>query len=529
MIFAYPPDFGDPQQAYEDARQVHRSQDRASDAQARRRHGSRHARSLSPPTEEELAAIQAEVNRQADQKPPASARTKDVEGKGKVKKEGEDQAGAGEDKSAESDFRLVADPDWVTHATLPPPKLSCLTADVKSGRGRGPVHGRQRLLKLKVYCPFVTPPGSKVKMCPIQVVETATVVDVIRQTLRALQDDTADPVPYSLNPDHYRLRVAEDDTGKPDDDLPVFDKKSALRNIGFDMLVLCPTQPFRGTEPGAAPGLRPNMPPSLEDATVRIVRTKKRFTQLLIPPDVVFKDALQVVCDHFKKDHQKYTLRLFVDGQEKDALPEDAVSVNLADRTVGTITRVYGIKEFVLKAKSRDVVESDGSDTETGGGLTPFCDWDEATASRYTEYDVVKINKYNSRQDRKLGIDRDKIYNMMRGVKPEKTKNPERSISDVQKVHWNPDRPCYFEIDYRPGVCKSGRDQIECASAHEAHEIVTKVKFLLSRVHDLQRKEPPTKEEGDKKITLPTGVSRFLGGLLPGGGPTIHSPRGDPK
>ena len=37
---------------------------------------------------------------------------------------------------------------------------------------------------------------------------------------------------------------------------------------------------------------------------------------------------------------------------------------------------------------------------------------DEFAASRYVEYNVVKINRHGSRQQRVIGIDRDKVYNM---------------------------------------------------------------------------------------------------------------------
>lgn len=48
--------------------------------------------------------------------------------------------------------------------------------------------------------------------------------------------------------------------------------------------------------------------------------------------------------------------------------------------------------------------------------------FNDFTASAYQEFDVIKINKYNSKQERVLGIDRYHIYNDLPKTK-EKSKN----------------------------------------------------------------------------------------------------------
>eukprot|EP01062_Namystynia_karyoxenos_P051926 TRINITY_DN4111_c2_g1_i1.p1 TRINITY_DN4111_c2_g1~~TRINITY_DN4111_c2_g1_i1.p1 ORF type:complete len:579 (+),score=192.49 TRINITY_DN4111_c2_g1_i1:98-1738(+) len=546
MFFNMPLECADTAGAYDDAappRMRGREPDSAAAQLRRRPHGSRAPRSLSLPTEEDLQVIAQEASRRAEQRSAISARTKDVEGDKKGKKE----AGASKaDGAADAGWCLEPLDGWEQLAAAPPPAVSELSLAVDPQKGPGQGAAGRRAMQLKVFCPFISDPGGgsggkqKPVLCPCRVPEQATVVDVIKTTLRVLREDQglSRGQEFSNNADHYRLRVAEDDSGKPDEDLPVLDKKTALRRMGFDTLVLCATQPYRrGAGTAAAAAQRAAMPPALEDVEIRVhmvgrSENRRRVGRLLVPPDVVFKDALAVICDRFKKDASRYSLRLCIDGNERDSVPDDPVPIT--ERTLGTLARRHGVTDFILKPKGRDVVESDGSDAEARDDRPAqvFCDWDEAKASRYTEYDVVKINKYGSRQDRVLGVDRDKIYNMMRGVKAEKTKNPERSITDIQVVRYGfQDRPCYFEIDYRPGVCKSGRDQIECASAHEAHEIVTKVRFLLdlARSTDTGRaaKEASGKEDKDPKLPLPAGMTRFLGGLLPT--QVLSSPRGEGK
>ena len=154
-----------------------------------------------------------------------------------------------------------------------------------------------------------------------------------------------------------------------------------------------------------------------------------------------------------------------------------------------------------------------------------FWDWDEASASRYTEYLVIKINKFGSRQLRILGVDREKIYNMMRGTKAQKTKNPERSISDVTMVRTFEDKPCYVEIEYRNS--KSGKDQIECQTPMEALEAATKVRFLQN-LHKVTTTQSSQGQEGIKKLSLlpiSTGMDKFLAKITPH---VLQSPRNGP-
>ena len=69
-----------------------------------------------------------------------------------------------------------------------------------------------------------------------------------------------------------------------------------------------------------------------------------------------------------------------------------------------------------------------------------------ANKDEYTEYKVIKINKFGVKQERKLGIDSNKIYNArmpgaagLFGLGSSKTRHPERLLETLVAVTYNPD------------------------------------------------------------------------------------------
>ncbi|KAJ9469220.1 Ras-interacting protein RIP3 [Diplonema papillatum] len=477
-------------------------------------------RSLSPPGDEDFLAIASEAAKWAEGRTVVSSKLKEV---ADATKESELISKGMESEDAEwvvplatTDYEST-DPVYLFNpavsdaAELPPSGITKLL------NSNGP-SGRSRMMHLKVFCPFLFRRGEKMTPVPVRIHDHGNVVDVIKATLRVVRDtDLPTAKTISTNPELYRLRVAEDDSGRPDEDLPVLDKKTSLRRMGFDTLVLCVTGNVIGT---VAPMVtRQTSAKTLEDISVRVFYGTggKRHKRVALPPDMMFKDAAQVVCDRFKRETAKHHLRILLDGAEKDSLGEDHVP--LGDRTIGVLSRVFGVKDMYLKAKTRE--EDDpysDSDVETpGSAASPvkmFCDWDEASASRYTEYNIIKINKFGSRQRRILGIDREKIYNMMAGSKAQKTKNPERSIHDVILIRTFDDKPCYFEVEYRNS--KSGKDQIECQSPIDAHEIATKVRFLLELHRATQLGTPQAAGGPERKSAMPiSGMDKFLALIAP--------------
>eukprot|EP01059_Diplonema_ambulator_P019202 TRINITY_DN3205_c0_g3_i1.p1 TRINITY_DN3205_c0_g3~~TRINITY_DN3205_c0_g3_i1.p1 ORF type:complete len:518 (+),score=48.84 TRINITY_DN3205_c0_g3_i1:50-1555(+) len=500
MLFYAPPDFtslegDDARQSVSSRSYLSNRRDLAS------KHGRGSPRSLSPPTDEDISTIAAEAMKWADVRSVVSSRTKTVNGNGNAK--GKDAVVQGEQGSGGQPIawgECGGGTDIIPPLEIP--KVSVLT-EMLEGQGQS-----KRVMNLKVYTPFGREEGRKLEPIHVKVPESANATDVIKATLRILKETQE----VNQNPDVYKLRVAEDDSGNPDEDLPVLDKKTGLRRMGFDALVLC----------FATPGMRKPREKTLEDLMFTVVCgiDKKRFRRVNLPPDVVFKDAVGLICEKFKKDPNRHVLRLLADGTEKDVFSENHVPYT--DRSLGALHREYGIRELYLRSKGKEAEdpESDEDLEPPSGAKTKiFRDWDEASASRYTEYQVVKINKFGLRQNRVLGIDREKIYNMMCGNKVQKTKNPERSIGDIVYIRTFLDKPCYIEIEYKNS--KSGKDQIECQSPIEAHEVATKVSFLLE-LHRSSSQQPPAIE---KKLPITSGMDKLLAKITP----VLHSPRGETR
>ena len=465
--------------------------------------------SLSPPTEDDLAHISMEAMKWAEVRTTVSSKAKEI------------GADANTESGSKTNEPQVSE-EWylAPQQVLPMPIPSSSGLSLLLSGDRNPGYGRTRFMNLKIFCPFIqpTPPG---RMSPVTVTvpDHANVSEVVRACLRVLREENPD-LHINLNPDAYRLRVAEDETGRPDEDLPVLDRKTSFRKMGIDTLVLSLT----ATSQLSAGFESPQRCNTYEDIFIKVLygSERKRHRRVTLPPDALFKDSLALICERLKKDTSKYTVKLILDGIEKDALGDDYIPVG--ERTLGTLHRHFGVREIYLKSKGKEDedAESDSSADVPKTRAAMFCDWDEASASRYTEYHVIKINKFGSRQPRTLGIDREKIYNMMRGTKGQKTRNPERSLSDIIFIRTFDDKPNYFEIEYKNS--KSGKDQIECQSPMEAHEISTKVRFLLELHKKMQSAQTSLQPEKKTSLLPMVGMDKLLAKITP---QVLHSPRGE--
>ena len=89
----------------------------------------------------------------------------------------------------------------------------------------------------------------------------------------------------------------------------------------------------------------------------------------------------------------------------------------------------------LLPRTSKYVVEKKASQAGKGKGEKVTYLFTEQTASMYVEYDVVKINRYGKRQERVLGIDREKIYNLLPRIQLEgDDSDPDLQGSDLMDV-----------------------------------------------------------------------------------------------
>lgn len=120
--------------------------------------------------------------------------------------------------------------------------------------------------------------------------------------------------------------------------------------------------------------------------------------------------------------------------------------------------------------------------------------FNDISAGLYQEFEVVKINKYKSKQERTLGIDLYNLYNELPKNKPQnsnhsvylnldllnifsgRTKKPLRKIKDIVDCGVLSNRTLYIEIRNEGKV-----KQIvyEAKNVNTRNEIVAKIKYLI--------------------------------------------------
>ncbi|KAJ4462742.1 hypothetical protein PAPYR_759 [Paratrimastix pyriformis] len=106
----------------------------------------------------------------------------------------------------------------------------------------------------------------------------------------------------------------------------------------------------------------------------------------------------------------------------------------------------------------------------------------EVTASQYKEYTVIKINKYGLRQERVLGLDCDKVYNIVaKHSGLFNLKRPKRAwhfVDDLQGIEEGPG-PVQFVLEFL-SQGDTTRYRYEAASPVERAEIVARLRFLMN-------------------------------------------------
>jgi len=197
-------------------------------------------------------------------------------------------------------------------------------------------------------------------------------------------------------------------------------------------------------------------PPSMaqESMTVfKISLPNNTTTKVHYQPDMKLLDLMKQICKKrvlFPTDH--YFMVPGSDSPCNLSLTMDQVSGN----------------ELIL-------CENTPLPTSNSGGDDSKIFWYDGLAFQYQTYDVVKLKKYGTKQERVLGIDRDRITNMPPTNAKKNAKRPSRFVRDVKNVSELENKPKQFIIEY-----SDGKTYIyEAKSTLLAHEIVGKISYLV--------------------------------------------------
>ena len=114
--------------------------------------------------------------------------------------------------------------------------------------------------------------------------------------------------------------------------------------------------------------------------------------------------------------------------------------------------------------------------------------FNEISAGLYQEYEVIKINKYNNRKKRVLGIDMYNLYNNLPkknnsgiiNIIFKETKTPIRKIENIRECIAVGKNGFYIDIKEEDNIEKIKKLKYEAKSSDKRDEIVDKINFLIN-------------------------------------------------
>lgn len=388
-----------------------------------------------------------------------------------------------------------------------------------------PVGRAARMRDLRVFCNFLSQPGKKCSFNVRLSDKAIRGIDVVEASIKVfLLSDEKLPGKYSENPLHYKLYLADEQTGEELGSVKLESSCAAFQCLTVEPL------------PAAKLYLYPQrtglLPMVFEDVYLIVeIRAGDKVSrnQRTVPADLLVEKLEKVLTGLLTNtDIIKGSLRIRYGPSELNIQEKfdfgagcGQQDVPISERTVLSLAR-FGVTEVILQA-SKSCAEGDelsqersnGSSSISGaassamgtssmllsGGIRRL---DEEEANTYQQFDVIKINKFGIRQDRVIGVDGERVYNMRPSTEAGKTKNPERYIGDIELVRDFRDRPNYCEIEYSK-LSKYDTDRIELKTPYDCAMLVEKLR-VLKKIHD---------RKAERRNS--TTITRFLGKLGFGG------------
>lgn len=343
--------------------------------------------------------------------------------------------------------------------------------------------GRQRHRDIRVFCNFIAT-QEKRHIVSVRLKDpSCRGVDVVDWTIKNLMcTDERLRTMYSDNPRHYRLFMADDSTG--DEEAPI-QLDSLCGNFScFSLSPLPIAQLFLFPVKCA-------LLPALSDDPIMVVEvkdgSKTSRRSISVPLDLAINKLEPYLLERLT-NHSAALGTLKVRFGPLHLHPAEihdfgagcgGNEVPVGEWTVHSCSR-FGVTEICINGR---IVEEEINSVPSSvdGALGHLRRMDEEEARAYQQFDVVKINKFGVRQQRIIGVDGERVYNMRPLSEVGKTKNPERLIEDIEVVRDYRERPAYCEIEYNK-ASKYDTDRIECRNSADCIMLVEKLR-MLKRIH----------------------------------------------
>lgn len=355
----------------------------------------------------------------------------------------------------------------------------CVPSNSTAGPSSPNPAARQKVRDIRVFCNFLAPPGKK---CSFNVrlkdamFRGTDLVDAAIKTFMSSDEKLRSR--FSENPKHYKLFMADDNTGE--EEAPIQLDSSC---VNFTCVLVVPL-------PIAQLSLFPQrsgllLPPT-DDIPLQVEirgsgKTAKRIVS--VPADLSVDKLEGLISTRLSNSKIELSSMKIRYGPLELALFERydfgvgcGCDLQLCEWTCQSLHR-FGVTEVIVGGKIDDEIAA----TNSEGNLDQIRRLDEEEARAYQQFDVIKINKFGVRQQRVIGVDGERVYNMRPLSEVGKTKNPERLIEDIDVVRDFRDRPTYCEIEYNK-ASKYDTDRIECRNAYDCAMLVEKLR-MLKRIH----------------------------------------------
>lgn len=401
----------------------------------------------------------------------------------------------------------------------PGPRSALSAALGGASPGRGAVSGATTCMEVHI-------PGRAAPLA-LQVGPGTVAAELVAAALRAHEASGEGPRLGRGRPGDFALRLAESG-GLPDMSVPALGQRQGLAALGLDAVVLCHAKGGDASERvanskrrslatlrslsrsrvGAGTGRGQGELQSLGEENEAAAPSGRAVLRVrlpcggggTIPASKAGREVAVVVSAAWTLGQVREQLEtqhgLSLRGLQFCAAEGSAAGIPLEDSAVAADPETLGLLRLLRGA---------------GGGLSNFdvfySQFNELTASRYTEYAVVKVNRHGTRQARILGVDRDKVYNLPpRAVQPAPrdsgagagvgpaafleredralatgvTKKQFRLIADVQSIDIARGRPAAASVVYREADGSSRAYSLEFESAEVCAELTARIRFLMS-------------------------------------------------
>jgi len=346
---------------------------------------------------------------------------------------------------------------------------------------------REARINVLVYVPNVKEVGTGTLGIHVNLPNSSTGKLMIKRALTLYREKTGVD-PLFDDPRAFMLYKAEDD-GTVDTDYPSITKENPLPDLLqiTSKFILVVDQNFKKLKT-ITPDIPQYLRKNITDILVQVILPDCKDSHcnvVPIAPDVLNRDLLLTICQRFHLDPKLHDMQLIRENNVRFTIPPHMIykTVRFLDVQKVELFHKYRSNTMVKNISTKTYSETPSSPQPenkiVGENFIPL----ESVA--YHEYSVIKINKYNMRQERTLGIDSLNLYNIISKKRPDKVfkffKKTRPSIlpyslSTLMKVIYDPStHPKQFTT-----LFENEKMLWETATEVEAAKIVSTLNYLMS-------------------------------------------------